>query len=126
MEGLSAAQSFVSDLRLGLPRVLKARRPLDEGRGAITGMVVYDELALLGGLAQYILASGLSITESSGWVPQRSCGESGLVNDRMLRSVMRLKDQSLLVRPIALRVEVLSASSFGRSFGPQDDALIWH
>ena len=49
MEGLSTEQSFVSDLRLGLPRVLKARRPPDEGRGAITGMVVYDELALLGG-----------------------------------------------------------------------------
>ena len=126
MDGLSAEQSFVSDLRLGLPRVLKARRPLDEGRGAITGMVVYDELALLSGRAQYILASDLSITKSSGWVLQRSCGDTELVNDRMPKSVMHPMDQSLLVRLIALRDEVLSASFFRRSFGPQDDALIQH
>ena len=48
------------------------------------------------------------------------------MNDRMLKSVMRTKDQSLLVRLIALRDEVPSASLFRRSFGPQDDALIWH
>lgn len=48
------------------------------------------------------------------------------MNNRMLKSVIRPKDQSLLVRLIALRDEVLSASLFRGSFGPRDDALKWH